>query len=112
MHHGEYGDLVAEPLFVEQRAVAFDESRLLERAHPAKAGRRGNPDPARQLDVGNTAVPLQLVEDLPIDGVETSGHEGLRIRAAQPRPQGSSIARSGPARNIIARANRPGGQNQ
>src|SRR5262249_26388094 len=49
MHHGEDRDLVAEPLLVQERAVALDEPRLLERADAAEAWRRRDPDPARQF---------------------------------------------------------------
>src|SRR5262249_14915747 len=91
MHHGEHGDLVAEQLLVEQRAIALDEAGLLERAHPAQARRRRNPDPARQLDIGDATVSLQLVEDLPVDGIEAGGHQSLRAMAAA-AAAGPSIA--------------------
>ena len=75
MHHGEHGDLVAEQLLVEQRPVALDEAGLLQRPHPAQAGRRRNADPARQLHIGDAAVLLQFLQDFPVDGVET-GRQG------------------------------------
>src|SRR5882672_9640917 len=80
MHHGEDGDLVAQKLLVEQRAVALDEPGLLERTHAAQAGWRGNADPARQLHIGDAAVVLQLLENMAVDGVETAGHDKLQNR--------------------------------
>src|SRR5262245_1728468 len=82
MHQGEDGDLVAEQLLIEQRAIAFDVARLLERAHSPQAGRCRNPDPARELDIGNAAVVLQLFENPSVDGIETSSHETLRVSSA------------------------------
>ena len=82
-------------LFIEQRAVTFDEPRLLQRPHPAEAWRRRNADPARQLDVGDATVVLQLFENLSVDDVETRGHNGLRWQA-------QALPLSPPLRNIIA----------
>jgi hypothetical protein len=76
--HGEDGHFVAETLFVEQRTITLDVAGLLERAHAPEAGRSGNADPAGELNVGHAAVILQLSKNLPVDGVETSGHGGLR----------------------------------
>src|SRR5262249_57363559 len=78
MHQGKYRHLVAEQFLVEQRAVALDVAGLLERAHPAQAGRSRNADSARQLHIGDAAVVLQLLENPAVDGVETGGHEMLR----------------------------------
>ena len=77
--HGEHRDLVAEQLLVEQRPVALDEARLLQRPHPAQAGRRRNADPPRQLHIGDAAVVLQLLQDFPVDGVEAAGQWGLQV---------------------------------
>ena len=74
MHHGEHRHLVAQQLLVEQRPIALDEARLLQRPHPPQARRRRNADPPRQLHIGDAAVVLQLLEDFPVDGVETGGH--------------------------------------
>src|SRR5262245_53111722 len=97
MHQGEDGDLVAEQLLVEQRAIAPDVAGLLERAHPPQAGRRRKPEPARELDIGDAAVVLQLFEDPSVDGIETSSHETLRVH---PR---ALLAGSYAPRKIIAR---------
>ena len=75
MNHREDGYLVAELFLVEQGAVALDVARLLQRADAAKAWRRRDADAACQLDVGDAAVLLQLLEDLAVDGVESGGHE-------------------------------------
>src|SRR5437764_474023 len=74
VHHREHGDVEAEQLLVEQSAVALDEASLLQRPHPAQAGRRRDADPARQLHIGHPAVVLQLLQDLPVDGVDAGGH--------------------------------------
>src|SRR3954468_9665873 len=80
MNHGEDGHLVAETLLVKQRPISLDVAGLLERAHASQAGRSGNADPAGELHVGHAAVVLQLLENLPVDGVETGGHGRLRSR--------------------------------
>jgi hypothetical protein len=74
VHHRKHSHLVTERLLVEQSAIALDEARFLQRPHPAKARRRRNADPARQFDIGHAAVTLQLLQDLPVDGIETIGH--------------------------------------
>jgi hypothetical protein len=74
VHHGEHGHLVAEKLLVEQCTIAFDVAGLFERAHSPQTGRRRDADPARKLDIGHAAILLQLLENLPVDGIETSGH--------------------------------------
>jgi hypothetical protein len=47
-----------------------DEAGLLQRAHAAQAGRRGNADAARQFDIGHAPVGLQFAQDGPVDTVE------------------------------------------
>src|SRR5262245_24936650 len=73
MHHGEHRHLIAEALLVEQRPIALDVTRLLQRAHTAQARRRRNTDSVRQLDVGDSPVVLQLLEDLAVDGIKSCG---------------------------------------
>src|SRR5262249_30759846 len=73
VHHGEHGHLVAKTLFIKQRPIALDIARALERAHAAQAWWRRDADPARQLDIGETAVVLQLLEDFAVDGIESCG---------------------------------------
>ena len=68
----------AEKLAIEQRAIAFDVTGLFERAHPPQAGWGGDPDPARELHIGDAAIVLELAQNLPVDGVQTSGHARLR----------------------------------
>jgi hypothetical protein len=74
VHHREYGHLIAETFLVEQGAVALDVAGLLQRAHPPQAGRSRDADAAGKLDIGDSAILLQLLEDLPVNGVETGGH--------------------------------------
>src|SRR5580704_2456799 len=95
MHHGKNGDLVAELLFVEQRPVALDVARLLKRTDTAKAGRRGNADPARELDIGDSTVLLQLFQDLAVDGVEAGWQGGLQA-AFGPRIRLTNLNRARP----------------
>ena len=78
LHHGEADDLVAEGLRVEQGAVAPDDAGLLQRPHAPQAGRRRQPDAARELDIGDAAVRLQLFQDGPVDGIEASAQRDLR----------------------------------
>lgn len=66
----EGDDVHAERWRVEQRAVALDDALVLEALDAAQAGRGGDADPARQLDIGHASVILQLAQDLPVDGVE------------------------------------------
>jgi hypothetical protein len=55
--------------------VAADIARLLQRAHPAQAGRGRYADAAGQLDIGHAAVVLQFGEDLAVDWIELGvGH--------------------------------------
>ena len=70
VHEGEEHDLEAQRLLVDQRPVAGDDARLLQRAHAAQAGRRGHADAAGQLDIGHPPVRLELADDLQVDIVE------------------------------------------
>src|SRR5262249_22785871 len=90
------GDLEAEQLLVEQRAVSLDVAGFLQRPHPPQAGRCRDADPARQLHIGDSPVLLQFAQDMAIDVVETGGHDGLRGlegsaagRTRAPRPLSS-----------------------
>src|ERR1700687_3730473 len=58
VHHDEYGDLVAEAFFVEQRPIAADDARVLKGAHSPQAWRRGDTDAAGKLYVGDAPVAL------------------------------------------------------
>src|SRR5215211_3155840 len=104
VHHGEHGHLIAKALFVEQRTVSLDESRFLEGTDPAQAWRGRDTDAARQLDIGHAAFVLKLLEDLPIDRVETAGH------GAPPEQQATSSPNPTDAKQYCARpvANRKG----
>ena len=72
--HGKGGDVEVERLLVDQRPVALDDARLLERAHAAEARRRRDADAAGELDIGHAPVVLKLLQDLPVDGVEIGFH--------------------------------------
>src|SRR5262249_59055776 len=71
---GEGGRLGAEAFRGGERTRAFDVPGLAERAPPPQAGRSRDADPARQLDIGDAAVVLQLLENLSVDGIETGSH--------------------------------------
>ena len=54
----------------DQGDVAVDDARLLQRAHPAQAGRLAKVNLLGQFAVAETAVPLQGSENLVVDPVE------------------------------------------
>src|SRR5258705_8865245 len=97
MHHGEHCHLIAETLFVEQRPITLDIAGALERPHAPQAWWRRDADPTRQLDIGEAAVVLQLLEDFAIDGVESCGQR------RPPLALGSLLPPLGAARNNLAR---------
>jgi hypothetical protein len=78
LHHREADDLEAERLRVEERPVGLDDAGLLERPHPPEAGRRGEPDPTGEFDIGDAAVGLELFQDGPVYGIKASAHWALR----------------------------------
>lgn len=67
MHRGKHRDVEAELARVEQSTVALYVTRFLERAHPAQAGRRGDANAFGQFDIGDSAVGLDLAQDLEVD---------------------------------------------
>ena len=82
---GEDGQGRAQLGHVDLRRIAGDIARLLQllNAHQAGAGRQV--DQVGQLDIGDAAVLLQLVQDADVDAVQLHGR---RLRSA---PAGSSI---------------------
>jgi len=55
-------------------------------------------DPARKLDIGDAAILLQLLENLPVNGIETGGHSKGSEGMLAP-----IVSNTGPhLRNIIA----------
>ena len=62
-----------DPGLVDERHVAVDDARLLQRAHPAQAGRLAKVNLLGQFAVAETAVPLQGSENLVVDPVELLG---------------------------------------
>ena len=74
-HEREDGDRQAERLGVEARVVALDEARLLESTHAPEARGGRDPHPARQLDIGDAALGLELGKDFSVDLIElVAGH--------------------------------------
>src|ERR1044072_4601664 len=50
------------PLTIDQRGVATDDAAVLERTHPAPAGRGGHADLVGDLLIGGAAILLQMGE--------------------------------------------------
>jgi hypothetical protein len=67
-------DGVADLLGRDIGAVAADDATLLERADAAKALRRRQVDPGREVDVRDPAVGLDGFQNLAVDRVEAGGH--------------------------------------
>ena len=67
---GEEGDLPAQLLRVGVGLVAADDARLFQPAHPAQARRGGDAGAARQFNVGDPAIRLQLEQNAAVDGVQ------------------------------------------
>ena len=57
------GHRKARLLARDQRSIALDDTGLLQRTHPAPAGRGGHPDLIRKLLVGGAAVLLEMDEN-------------------------------------------------
>jgi hypothetical protein len=50
--------------------IAADQPLLLQPAHAAQAGGRGQADPSGQLDIRHAPIGLQLCQDLSIHGIQ------------------------------------------
>jgi hypothetical protein len=72
MHHGEGRHLTAQCLLIEQCPIALDVACLFQAADTAQAGRRRYTHPAGEFHVGDSAVILQLAQDVAVDGVQAS----------------------------------------
>src|SRR5690606_12245097 len=68
--HGEDHDREAEAGRVEIGVVAADHARFLQRTHAAQARRSGEPDPARQIDVGDAPFRLEFSQQPAVYAVE------------------------------------------
>ena len=96
--HGEGDDLEADALLVQHAEVAGDHAGLLQRAHAPQARRRRDADLAREVDVADAAVGLQLLEDAPIGSIEAGAHG-----AKTPRRRSLSLTQEIRRSNIISR---------
>ena len=77
-HHREDLHFEAQLARVDLGVVAADEPLLLERAHTAQAGRRGNAHALGKFDVGHTTVGLQFGQNLSVDGIKpVPGHQSV-----------------------------------
>src|SRR6202035_3112589 len=105
MDGGEHGDVEAEPARVEQSAVALDVALFLQRAHPAQAGRRRDADALGQLDIGDSAVGLDLAQDFEVDLVKILRHVNSGSRAGKSvlRMTGNTLSAAKPACAILLR---------
>ncbi len=72
--HAEGNQIEAELRAVQHRVIAFDDAGFLELAHATQARRSRDSDPVGELDVGHSAVCLQLTQDLYVDGIEFSAN--------------------------------------
>ena len=66
-------NLEAQRLAVQFGMVALDEARFFQGADAAQARGGGDPGPARQLDIGDAAIGLQLGQDAQVNGVQLAG---------------------------------------
>src|SRR5947209_7273141 len=91
MNQGKNDDVVAEKLAVEQRAVALDIAGLLQGADASQAGWRRNTHPPRQIEIGDSAIVLQLLQDAPVDSIQPSNQVQLQYVSVHllARPPGS-----------------------
>ena len=67
---GENLNRIAQSLGIQIGVIAADDSRFLEPADTAKAGRRRNAGALCQIHIGHASVILQIAENLPVDRVE------------------------------------------
>ena len=74
VHRREHRDVEAEPARIQQAAIALDVALFLQRADPAQAGRRRNPDALGQFDIGDSAVGLDFGENSEVDFVKILRH--------------------------------------
>jgi len=63
----QHADRKVDRALVDQGGVALDHAALLQRAHPAQAGRLRQPDLIREFDVAQAAVFLQPAQDTAVD---------------------------------------------
>jgi RNA polymerase sigma-70 factor, ECF subfamily len=69
----EGGEPEAEHSRVDARLVAGDDASLLELANAIEDRRGSHAESSRDLGICHTAVGLEQLEDLPIDGIERNG---------------------------------------
>ena len=69
----EDGDRITQLRRVQFGVIALDDAGFLERANPAQARRRGQPDARGQFHVGHPAFVLQLGQQPAIDLIKV-GH--------------------------------------
>ena len=74
MYGGKHRDVETEPARVEQPAIPLDVAFLFQSPDPAQAGRRRNPDPFGQFDIGDSTVSLDFAQDFEVDFVKVLGH--------------------------------------
>ena len=59
----------------QQCRVTGDEPALLEMAQPAPAGRWRQPNALGELLIGNPGIPLQLIENQPVQTIQRFCHD-------------------------------------
>ena len=66
----DHGEVQPQCFLVQQGGAASDDAGLFQRLDPARTGRRRQADPLGQLLIGQAAVGLQGVENLPVVPVQ------------------------------------------
>src|SRR3569623_1405286 len=78
MHGGEHRDVETARLGIEQAAIAVDVALILQRPDATQEGWRRDADALGQYHIRDTAILLEFVLDLEVEGVELFGHGSPR----------------------------------
>jgi hypothetical protein len=104
--------LIAQRPGIEIGVITFDVTRLFQGAHAAQAGGRRDLGPARQFDIGDAPIGLELGKDAAVDGVELGMGQGRGFRGkgglyALDRGLRNNISQNGPRRAFMHRLREP-----
>lgn len=102
---GKDHDRIAKLGRIKIGVITADDARFLQRAHPAQAGRRGQPDPLGQLDVGDAPFVLQFGQKPAIDRIQICHAPSNPPCPSEMTPQidwqGRNISRDGKPTAVI-----------